>query len=489
MTNSLKEKEIELLEQEHPFDPTSWLSEEFERKGINEKKITNTFERKKKFDEICSIIKGDLTDLIERESDNEKKNEWLERQHDAIIGDPNAMSYFINKIKETLQKRNITSVDYPEFYNSLEEAIFHEVWGKSVLAKWENRYQDSEACVIRGTELWIDINGHFERKGEFENEDKVKKIIEAFKMRDENAVLNHQQPELETEKEDGSRITMIIHPRSKETYVIFRRFIVKNFSLEEQAKRNTIPHEDVDLYRLLARLMCNMIVAGRVRSAKSTFMKTLISERDPRFVVACLEKHFELALGKHMPDRLIYELQASEGDLHQAIPRLLRMEHDYLIVGEIRSKELEAAMIACERGERGMMSTYHLTDVQQIVPQLTRHLLDEFPTRRQDTEEMRVAQNIDFILTMGTDRDRTTKRVTGLTEVIWDPRTRSYDTNTIIKYNKRDGKYYYSSQISRGLQQLMADENEEDAIRFLSLLQERERKAPIREIEEQGVLV
>lgn len=488
MSETTIERMIDLLENETPYDPSGWLSEQCAAKGIQTNERTVVFEKKKKFAEICSIVKEELRDVVNH-GEKDGKNVWLERQHDAIIGKPNAMVYFINKIEEVLRSKNITSIDYPGYYYSLSEAIFHEVWGKSILTKWDNVYPDSEACIICGTELWIDVDGKFIRQKErFDDDEKVKKIINAFKMRDSNAVLNHQNPELETEKEDGSRITMVIKPRAKEIYIVFRRFIVNNFSLHEQARRNTIPKEDVELYRALAQTMCNTIVAGRVRSAKSTFMKTLIAERDPGLTIACLEKHFELALKRHMPDRLIYELQASEGDLHKAIPRLLRMEHDYIIIGEIRSMELEAAMIACERGERGMMSTYHLTDVEHIVPQLARHSLDEFPNRIPAMEEARIAHNLDLIITMGTDRDRKVKRVTGVTEVIWDFETRTYKTVPLIRYNKKEKKYYYSSNISKRLINLMGYENEEATEKLLALLKEREQKAPMRILVERGIV-
>ncbi|MFP3473090.1 hypothetical protein R0J90_23820, partial [Micrococcus sp. SIMBA_144] len=71
----------------------------------------------------------------------------------------------MSTIKQFLPNQNITSAEYPDFYSTLEEAIFHEVWGISILHKWEN-YPKSEAAVIRGLELWIDIDGEFIRQPE-----------------------------------------------------------------------------------------------------------------------------------------------------------------------------------------------------------------------------------------------------------------------------------------------------------------------------------
>lgn len=487
---SLVELEGELgIEKE--FSPSEWLAGIVGEKGLKMDFIT-TFARKKSFKEICQKVREQLNDIIidhtvehkknkgnDLEEHHSNENSWLERQHNAVIGDAQAMSYFITKINEVLQKENITTNDYPKFYDSLAEAIFHEVWGMSILHKWDTM-PESEAAVIRGTELWIDVNGEFVRQPEaFEDEQAVERIKRAFTMRIKDAVINEQSPELEIEREDGSRITMIQRPRGRENYIMFRRFVVKKMTLNEQASRGTILQDDIPFFRALARTMTNTIFAGRVRSAKSTFMKTMLGERETSYVAAVMEKHFELDLSKQYKDRLIFEVQAKEGDLHHAMPRLLRMEHDYIVVGEIRSLETEGYLQACERGERGAYSTYHLTKVENVVGQITRHILDEFPNRNFDNELQRVASNVDIIVTMSADRDRRRKRVVGVTEIIWDDKTKSHYTQDLLRYSPVTEKYYYSSNISKELLTLMAEESLEDTKILIRHLKKKEKLSPM----------
>ncbi|MGS2778429.1 ATPase, T2SS/T4P/T4SS family [Robertmurraya sp. GLU-23] len=479
---------------EKPFSTSDMLAKIVAEKGLKTEFVT-TYARKKSFNQICKTIREELDHIIIDGVADSKKNQtedgfafkdqdsWLDRQHRAVIGDQEAMSYFINQINEVLRKHNITTKEYPSFYDSLAEAIFHEVWGMSILHKWD-KLPFSEAAVIRGKQLWIDENGQFKKQNEeFESLEAVERIKRAFTMRIKDAVINEQTPELEIEREDGSRITMIQKPRGKENYIMFRRFVVQNMSLEEQAQRGTILTDDIPFFRALARSMANTIFAGRVRSAKSTFMKTMIRERDSSFVAAVMEKHFELGLSQQFPERLIFEIQAKEGDLHHAVPRLLRMEHDYIVVGEIRSLETEGYLQACERGERGAVSTYHLTTVENVVPQITRHILDEFPNRNFDNELQRVASNIDIIVTMSADRDRRRKRVIGVTEIIWNNETRKHSTQDLIRYSPLTDKYYYSSKISRDLLKLMADESLEDTKILLNHLKWKEKDSPMSDYE------
>ncbi|MEY8742028.1 ATPase, T2SS/T4P/T4SS family [Bacillales bacterium AN1005] len=479
---------------EKEFIISEWLAETVYKKGLKQVVKINNYTRNRSFKDICTKVRTQLQEIvidgsIDKKPSNEiadtvedDSNVWLERQHRAVIGDQKAMSYFITKINEVLHKENISSTDFPSFYSSLSEAIFHEVWGVSILHKWD-KMPNSEAAVIRGTQLWIDVDGTFVKQNEeFESIERVERVKKAFTIRIKDAIINEQSPELEIEREDGSRITMIQKPRGKENYIMFRRFVVKNFGLEEQARLGTILENDIPFFRSLSRVMANTIFAGRVRSAKSTFMKTMIKERDPSYVIGVLEKHFELNLSKEM-NRLIFEIQAKEGDLHHAIPRLLRMEHDYIVVGEIRSLETEGYLQACERGERGAYSTYHLTTVENVVPQITRHILDEFPNRNFENELERVARNIDIIVTMNAERDRKRKRVIGVTEIIWDEENRKHRTQDLIRYSPTTKKYYYSANLSKELLSLMAAESLEDAKILINHLARKAKESPMSDYE------
>lgn len=473
-------------EEEH-YDVGQWLSSRIRDIGGEAPRAKSNREKiEEKFKSLCQKVKSQMD--VNNTLTNEGSTEWLERVHKAVIGDKSEMAYFINKINEVLHGSNLTVSEFPYFYDSLAEAIFHQVWGVSILQKWE-KYPESEAAAIRGTELWIDIDGEFVLQDErFESEDVVEHIKRTFTIRSSDSIINKETPELEIEREDGSRITMIQKPRSRENYIMFRRFVVKEVSLEKQAELDTIHNNDIEIFEALSRTMPNMIIAGRVRSAKSTFLKTLVNERDPKYVIAVMEKHFELQLSKQMPN-LIFEIQAKEGDLHNAVPRLLRMEHDFIIVGEIRSLETEAYLQACERGERGAFSTYHLTDVTSVVPQITRHLLDEFPNRVFENELERVARNLDIVITMTAERDRRKKRVLSVTEVIWNEEKKQAETHDLIRYSQSTGKYYYSSKISDRLLLLMAEENLHEAKRLVKLLKEREAESSLKDYNESAAKI
>lgn len=109
---------------EKPFSSSEWLSETVAQKGLKVQYIT-TFARRRSFKDICQKVREHLNDIIvdgsvdfkkEKNSDLEEEysneNIWLERQHQAVIGDQQAMSYFITKINEVLQKDTSFAASY-----------------------------------------------------------------------------------------------------------------------------------------------------------------------------------------------------------------------------------------------------------------------------------------------------------------------------------------------------------------------------------------
>lgn len=454
------------------------IHEYFRSKGVNaEEQATTSYERKQAFKTIGKIVKDEINRRI-KEMDKEEGDELLDRQEKAITGDPKEIKYIINLIQAILDDKNLKSKSFPNYYSSLEEAIFHEVYGLKLLQKWFNMFPDSEAAEFNGTEFRIEVNGELKLQEErLENIDEVYEIIRVFLLKYGHK-FNEENPILEVTMEDGSRVTVIGPPYHEVPVVTFRRFIVKTFSLEKQASMNTIAKEDIPIFRAIARTYCNTVLAGKVRSAKTTFLKTLFSVRDKRDNVIVVEKNKELAFKHSFTDYLgsIKEFVVEEGELHDIYPVILRNEHDLVIIGEVRSTEIEAALHACERGTRGLMTTYHLTNVQKVVEQLARQVLASYPNYTQVSQEQRIAEAFDIIITMDKKRHSNEKRVTSVSEIrLLD--SGEIEVNTFLKLI--DGHYVYNDQVSEELLVKMRAEDPKETEIFLETLRKRTAASPM----------
>lgn len=454
------------------------IQDYFRSKGINaEEKATTVYEQKQAFKTIGKKIKEVINQRIQ-EMDKEEGDELLNRQEKAITGDPKEIKYYINLIQSILEEQNLTSNSFPSYYSSLEEAIFHEIYGLKLLQKWYNLFPESEAAEFNGVEFRIEVNGVLQIQEErLERVEDIYDIIRVFLMK-YGQKFNEENPILEVTMEDGSRVTVLGPPYHEVPVVTFRRFIVKSYSLEDQAERQTILKEDIPIFRAISRTYLNILLAGKVRSAKSTFLKTLFSTRDDRDNVILIEKNKELALRRSFPKHRgsIKEFVVEEGALHDIFPVILRKEHDYALIGEVRSIEIEAALQSCERGSRGLMTTFHLTNVQKVVEQLARLVLSAFPNFTQKSQEERIAEAFDIIITMDKKRHSNQKKATSVSEVGLMATGEIY-VNTFIKLE--GDRYVYSDKVSDELLSKMREEDSIEAEIFIQTLRQRAAESPM----------
>lgn len=450
---------------------------------INKNKVNEDLTTVKKevvhnIHDISKLVKEHFDDKMKDLTDEQKENRQT-LEHRAVLGDKNAEKLLVPEINNYLTEQNLQGVKYPDFFDSLAHAIYHEIYGFSVFYKWET-YPNSVSAKIIGKELWFKIDGQFvKQEEELRDENHIYEIFRALEVANKGFKLNEGNPKGEIQMANGNRVTLSIPPFSHFPEIVFRRFIVKSFSFENQAKLKTIPYEDIQFYKDMSNLYLNTVIAGHVESGKSTMLKTIYGSRDPNKVAVMLESSPETFLKRDFPNRLVHDYYTLN-DIEGAIRHALRVDHDYMIFQEVRGLEAEGAMKGAERGTTGLLMSYHITDPADTVDQLAGHIVDEFPNRKLSSEKRRIAKLLDLGLTMETYIGNI-KKVTSMYEICYDRETNKAWINYLKKYNEKDGNWYYNPNISDGLKKKMYKKNDRLAMNFISHLKERSEKYPMQE--------
>ncbi len=432
--------------------------------------------------------RADFGDIVEQVSahfdamfdtkDTRKSQEWLEYQHNAIIGVPRAVRFFKDEITEYLRRHNLLNAEYPKHYHSLTHAVYHELYGLGPLAAWYD-HPSSQAAHIIGTKIYFETGGRLVRQPvEYSSTDRVYELVRSLVLKDPRTQINEYNPQVEIDMLDGTRVTMFIPPLSRRVSITFRRFVVDRYTLEDQAALGTIPAEAITFFRALARTRPNTLIVGPVKSGKSTMLKTMYIEREHEQKVVCVEKHSELKLSECCPDRPLDELVATESELLRLFPAILRTDFVYLIVGELRSVEAELSMQGCERGSTGLLCTYHTKHPHNIPGQLARLILDSFPNRRYEAELIRAADNIDMVVVMDQLPDKS-KRVESVVELRLDPVTLQVSTHEIMRWDGQSGTWQYRFDLSDRLLALLRNNDPHWAAEIEKSLKALERQRPI----------
>lgn len=418
---------------------------------------------------------------VQDQSLSDKERQERQRiEHQATLGEKEAMNMLMDEISDFLRDSPFSNVSYDKMFHSLAHALFEHIFRFKNFYKWQTVRHSPSAKII-GTEIWFKIDGTFiKQEEEFESISEVYEIIRLLQQNNPNFRINEKTPQGELDLSDGTRVTLTIPPRTLYPTIVFRRFIVDNFSFLEQTKRGTINSEDIPLFKTLAKIRANMVIAGGVESGKSTMLKTFYAERPKDLVALMIESHPETFLKRDFPDRLVHEFAITHDDIQDVLRTILRFDHDYVIMQEVRGVEADAAIDGASRGATGLLMTYHVTEPSKVCEQLAQHILDVYPSRLMINEVRRVSQTLELGVTMKTFPGNK-KKVTSVFEINYDYDSDKAWISYLMKFDPIQKKWHYNDQISSSLTQKLLEEGEDTLEQFQSLLKERTAASPMTE--------
>jgi pilus assembly protein CpaF len=175
------------------------------------------------------------------------------------------------------------------------------------------------------------------------------------------------RPELDLQLPGGARLSALMAVSARPAISI-RRHRFADLSLDDLCAMGAM---DSGLQSLLAsavRARKNIVVAGAMNSGKTTLLRALAAEIDPRERIVTIEQAFELGLdtgSNRHPDIVALEARPANIEGEGRIPvsdlvrRSLRMNADRVIVGEVLGDEVLPMLNAMSQGRSGSMCTIH----------------------------------------------------------------------------------------------------------------------------------
>lgn len=435
------------------------------------------------FNKVKRAIVVHFTERFEKSKDHEKTS-WLTKQHEAIIGMKTAIDWFKREIEEYLRRNNLLGSSYPSYYSDIVEAVYQETYGLGPISTWwkHERYQDSQAARIIGTNIFFEIPGQLDELQDisYASEVDVLRVAKQLSLRNPVTSLNPHNPSLQIDMADGTRVTIIIPPWTRRPIIVFRHYTIKRVSLEDIADYGTFPYEMVDILRAIAIGRGTTMLCGPVKSGKSTLLSAMIAERKSYDKMLIIQKDFdELKISEHYPKHEVMEFIMTEENKSKIFDLVLRSDYEYIIVGELRSLEAEVFLKACERGLPGALTTYHTPDPENIPSQLSDVILDENPNKTHQAQYERTAKNIHFAIVMEEMKDRS-KRLVNLTVFDWNPKTKEFKTQNLVEWDRKEDIWRYSNLIPERVLAILERYAPTETSHMQKLLENLSLKYPIK---------
>lgn len=364
------------------------------------------------FSELCSRVM-DIFFAEWEARDNSRSA--LEIQKKAIIGYEKEKNYFLSRITEIVESLGASETEYPQWYESLAQGIYHENWGLAGLAQWFSpEYAGSSSAKIIGSDIYFLDRGRMKLMPQKLSAERLDRLLKAILL---------LTPEERMDKDyheayllDGTRVTIFVPPLAKKDRpsMIFRRYIVPSLSFEEQARRGTIPREAIPLFKSMAKIGFNVAFVGAVRTAKTTFLSTWQALEDPALEGVMVETDPEIPMHNLLPGAPILQLIADGDELKQISKNLLRSDADYFILAEARDGiALDTAVRIASKGTKRMKMTFHTRNPKQFPLEVATEIVKSTGGDLQLTM-MKVAESFDYLFHFIQLADKSRKRLKGI---------------------------------------------------------------------------
>ena len=238
---------------------------------------------------------------------------------------------------------------------------------------------------------------------------------------------------------------------SKGICLTMRKHSESPIQLPAMIERKLMTQEIADMLGMMVEGETNIIYAGITGSGKTTTIRALLNyyiERlNKRALV--LEDTPELFLSNpHTVDLATFPTDDPKTSitLRDLNISALRMKPKYIIVGEVRGAEAEAAVEGMETGHSTIF-TMHGGNVWNVVNRLVTKYLMQMPTLGIEVVERIIGEAVNFVCIQD-DVPGIGRRLTSIHEIGYDFKNRSVTATPIVSFNFRTNDWDWLNQLS-----------------------------------------
>lgn len=323
-------------------------------------------------------------------------------------------------------------------YSILEEAFLDESIDDIYCIDWQTIFVEKDGENVKYWKTFRDKK-HYAT------------IVERF-MRETGKEINMGDSKIvdfELYGNRGCAISPAISPRDYS--LTLRKHKEEHIILDQLLEGGIMNEEMSEFFGMLIDGEMNIIYAGLTGSGKTTTIRALIDyyvSRNGKRMLVCEDTQELFPKNEHTVELVSFKSDKSAiaVPLHKLIITALRLKPKYIVVGEVRGEEAQAAVEAMETGHSTIFTMHGGTPLNIINRLVTKYLM-AMPSLGIDVVERIIGASVDYIAIQ--DHIPDIGRIcSGIYEISYDFDTRRTAIKTIFEYDFEINDFMFFNRIS-----------------------------------------
>lgn len=357
-------------------------------------------------------IAGALLDYEEAEKIvvdyiTEKKKEEIEKGQVAEVKTKEDLRHEKQKVRkwvsDCLVNSNISIRGYQDDkITDFIEQMVGEYAGYSIL---EEAFADDDVsdiyCIDYKT-IFVEKNGKNERyPHQFKSPEHYKNVVERFIRTNGKEINNGENKIVDFEMygDRGCATCPVVSPRDYS--LTMRKHQEDHIILDQLLEWECMSEEMKDFFGLVINGEGNLIYAGLTGSGKTTSIRAMIDyfvTKNNRRMLVCEDTQELFPTNEHTLELVSIKTDKKETSipLEALIVTALRLKPKYIVVGEVRAAEAQAAVEAMETGHSTIFTMHGGTPINIVNRLVTKYLM-AMPELGIDVVERIIGSAVDYI--------------------------------------------------------------------------------------------
>ena len=406
------------------------------------------------YDDALDTIRQSLAEKLSAEMELRQGNEKKEKTVKDKVYLRKKKAIYKNYITDIVFQQNIRVRGYDDAkQNNFIEEMVEEFAGYSVLSDAFNDPQISDIFVIDWQTIYVEKSGkNMKYSKTFRSEKHFKDILERF-IRESGKEINMGDAKIvdfELYQDRGCATSPGVSPRDYSLTI--RKHAEDHITKEQIVNWGVLTEEMSDFLGMLIVGECNIIYAGLTGSGKTTSIRALLDyyvTKSNKRMLVCEDTQELFPKNDHTLELVSVKSddKALAVPLGNLIHTALRLKPKYIVVGEVRGEEAQAAVEGMETGHSTIF-TMHGGNPWNIINRLVTKYLMAMPSLGIDVVERIIGSSVDYVCIQD-NVPGTGRKITSISEINYNFEKGRVDVKTICRYDFHKQGFVWEGKIDR----------------------------------------